>query len=218
MNCPQHIKIFASEPHSYRDMPVRLAEFGTVYRWEKSGELGGMTRVRGFTQDDAHLFCTEDQVAAEVQGCLELVKIVLGTLGMNDYRVRVGLRDPDSDKYVGSAEQWDRAETRLPRRGRIARRPLHPRARRGRVLRPEDRLRRQGRHRPRVAARHRAGRLPTCRERFDLDYIGADNQPHRPVMIHRAPFGSMERFIGVLIEHFAGAFPAVAGARSRCGC
>src|SRR5678809_1731409 len=110
MNCPHHIRIFASEPHSYRDLPVRLAEFGTVYRWEKSGELGGMTRVRGFTQDDAHLFCTEDQVAAEVKGCLELVKIVLGTLGMNDYRVRVGLRDPDSAKYVGKPEQWDRAE------------------------------------------------------------------------------------------------------------
>src|ERR1044071_2143917 len=110
MNCPMHIKIFASEQRSYRDMPVRLAEFGTVYRWEKSGELGGMTRVRGFTQDDAHLFCTEEQVAAEVQGCLELVKIVLGTLGMKDYRVRVGLRDPDSAKYVGEKDQWDRAE------------------------------------------------------------------------------------------------------------
>jgi threonyl-tRNA synthetase len=110
MNCPMHIKIFSSQQRSYREMPVRLAEFGTVYRWEKSGELGGMTRVRGFTQDDAHLFCTEEQVAQEVLGCLELVKIVLGTLGMKDYRVRVGLRDPDSAKYVGAPEQWDRAE------------------------------------------------------------------------------------------------------------
>ena len=110
MNCPHHIKIFASQPHSYRDLPVRLAEFGTVYRWEQSGELNGMTRVRGFTQDDAHLFCTEDQVAAELIGCLALVKIVLTTLGMSDYRVRVGLRDPDSNKYTGEPENWDKAE------------------------------------------------------------------------------------------------------------
>src|SRR5687768_7786633 len=110
MNCPMHIKIFSSEQRSYRQMPVRLAEFGTVYRWEKSGELGGMTRVRGFTQDDAHLFCTEEQVPAEVQCCVELVKIVLSTIGRRDYRVRVGLRDPDSAKYVGRADQWDRAE------------------------------------------------------------------------------------------------------------
>src|SRR3954469_20327925 len=110
MNCPHHIKIFDSQPHSYRDLPVRLAEFGTVYRWEQSGELNGMTRVRGFTQDDAHLFCTEEQVAAEVLGCLSLVKIVLTTLGMQDYRVRVGLRDPDSNKYTGDAANWDKAE------------------------------------------------------------------------------------------------------------
>ncbi|MCB1086940.1 MAG: threonine--tRNA ligase, partial [Verrucomicrobiae bacterium] len=113
MNCPHHIKIFQSNHHSYRDLPVRLAEFGTVYRWEQSGELGGMTRVRCFTQDDAHLFCTEDQVADEIRGCLELVKIVLGTLGMHDYRVRVGLRDPDSTKYVGDPSKWDKAEAAL---------------------------------------------------------------------------------------------------------
>src|SRR5208283_4321142 len=110
MNCPHHIKIFASQPHSYRDLPVRLAEFGTVYRWEQSGELNGMTRVRGFTQDDAHLFCTEEQVAQEVLGCLALVKVILTTLGMSDYRVRVGLRDPDSSKYIGQKENWDKAE------------------------------------------------------------------------------------------------------------
>ena len=138
---------------------MRLAEFGTVYRWEQSGELGGMTRVRGFTQDDAHLFCTEEQVAGEVQGCLELVKIVLGTLGLNDYRVRVGLRDPDSDKYVGEPENWDKAEKACKRRRRDPGRALHRRAGRGRVLRAEDRLRGQGLHRPRVAARHRAGGL-----------------------------------------------------------
>ncbi|MEM0914534.1 MAG: threonine--tRNA ligase [Planctomycetota bacterium] len=110
MNCPHHIEIYASEKHSYRDLPIRLYEFGTVYRWEQSGELGGMTRVRGFTQDDAHLFVTPDQLAAEVAGCLELVKIVFGTLGMDDYRVRVGLRDPDSSKYVGDPKDWDAAE------------------------------------------------------------------------------------------------------------
>ncbi|MEO1131050.1 MAG: threonine--tRNA ligase, partial [Planctomycetota bacterium] len=110
MNCPHHIRIFASRPHSYRDLPVRLAEFGTVYRWEQSGELNGMTRVRGFTQDDAHLFCTEEQVAEEMQGCLSLVKIIFASLGMEDYRVRVGLRDPDSSKYVGEPSNWDKAE------------------------------------------------------------------------------------------------------------
>jgi threonyl-tRNA synthetase len=108
MNCPHHIKIFDSQPRSYRDLPVRLAEFGTVYRWEQSGELNGMTRVRGFTQDDAHLFCTEEQVAAEVLGCLSLVKTVLNTLGMKDYRVRVGLRDPDSSKFTGDPAKWDK--------------------------------------------------------------------------------------------------------------
>src|SRR3982074_1874321 len=110
MNCPRHIRIYASDQHSDRDLPVRLAEFGTVYRWEKSGELGGMTRVRGFTQDDAHLFVTEEQLSAELMGCLELGKIVFNTLGMHDYRVRVGLRSPDSAKYVGAPEQWDKAE------------------------------------------------------------------------------------------------------------
>jgi threonyl-tRNA synthetase len=113
MNCPMHIKIFDSQPHSYRDLPIRLAEFGTVYRWEQSGELSGMTRVRGFTQDDAHIFCTEDQVEAEIQGCLDLVKTVFSTLGMSDYRVRIGLRDPDSSKYTGDAALWDKAENAL---------------------------------------------------------------------------------------------------------
>ena len=110
MNCPHHIRIYASDQHSYRDLPVRLAEFGTVYRWEQSGEIGGMTRVRGFTQDDAHLFCTEEQVADELVGCLKLVKIIFNTLGMHDYKVRVGLRDKDSEKYVGNPANWDKAE------------------------------------------------------------------------------------------------------------
>ena len=113
MNCPMHIKIFDSEPHSYRNLPVRLAEFGTVYRWEQSGELNGLTRVRGFTQDDAHIFCTEEQLADEIRGCLDLVKTVFQTLDMGNYRVRVSLRDPDSTKYVGEPESWDKAEAAL---------------------------------------------------------------------------------------------------------
>ena len=207
MNCPHHIKIYSSQPHSYRDLPVRLAEFGTVYRWEQSGELNGMTRVRGFTQDDAHLFCTEDQVPQEILGCLTLVKIILTTLGMSDYRVRVGLRDPDSAKYTGDPANWDKAETAC----REAAKTLG-------VSFTEE---------PGEAAFYgpkidfivkdvigREWQLGTVQvdyslpQRFDLSYIGADNQPHRPVMIHRAPFGSMERFVGVLIEHFAGDFPS----------
>jgi threonyl-tRNA synthetase len=206
MNCPHHIRIYASEQRSYRDLPVRLAEFGTVYRWEKSGELGGMTRVRGFTQDDAHLFCTEEQVPGEIEGCLELVKIILGTLEMKDYRVRVGLRDPDSAKYVGDASQWDKAEAACKQAAATLGVNF--------TLEPGE----AAFYGPKIdfVVRDVIGRewqLGTVQvdyqlpERFQLEYIGADNKPHRPVMIHRAPFGSMERFIAVLIEHFAGAFP-----------
>ncbi len=206
MNCPHHIKIYDAQPHSYRDLPVRLAEFGTVYRWEQSGELNGMTRVRGFTQDDAHIFCTEDQVGQEVLNCLAIVKIILTTLGLTDYRVRVGLRDPDSSKYTGKPENWDKAEAAC----REAAQTLG-------VNFSEE---------PGEAAFYgpkidfvvkdvigREWQLGTVQvdynlpERFDLSYIGADNKSHRPVMIHRAPFGSMERFCGILIEHFAGNFP-----------
>ena len=206
MNCPHHIRIFASQPHSYRDLPVRLAEFGTVYRWEQSGELNGMTRVRGFTQDDGHLFCTEDQVGTEVQGCLELVKVVLKTLGLNDYRVRVGLRNPDSNKYTGSNENWDKAEAAC----RAAAKTLD-------VAFTEE-AGEAAFYGPKIdfVVRDVIGRewqLGTVQvdfnlpERFELSYIGSDNKHHRPVMIHRAPFGSMERFVGILIEHFAGDFP-----------
>lgn len=206
MNCPMHIRIFDGQPHSYRDLPIRLAEFGTVYRWEQSGELNGLTRVRGFTQDDAHIFCTPDQVEAEIQGCLGLVRDVFLSLGMKDYRVRLGLRDPASDKYTGSSENWDKAEEVLKK----AVKDLG-------VAYTEE---------PGEAAFYgpkidfvvqdvigREWQLGTVQvdynlpERFDLNYIGADNQKHRPVMIHRAPFGSLERFTGVLIEHFAGNFP-----------
>ncbi len=206
MNCPHHIRIFASDKHSYRDLPIRLAEFGTVYRWEQSGELNGMMRVRGMTQDDAHLFCTEDQVADELQGCLELVKIVFNTLGMNDYRVRVGLRDPDSDKYVGEPEQWDKAESACITAAKSLGVPFSSEAGEGAFYGPKidfvvkDVIGREWQ----LGTVQVDYQLPI---RFDLSYTGADNQPHRPVMIHRAPFGSMERFIGVLIEHFNGAFP-----------
>ena len=206
MNCPMHIKIFDSQPHSYRDLPVRLAEFGTVYRWEQSGELNGLTRVRGFTQDDAHLFCTEDQIGQEIKGCLDLVKLVFNTLGMSDYRVRIGLRDPDATKYVGDAEKWDKAEDAL----REAAQTLGV-----------DYIEEPGEaafYGPKIdfVVKDVIGRewqLGTVQvdynlpERFDLNYIGADNEKHRPVMLHRAPFGSMERFCGVLIEHFGGSFP-----------
>ncbi len=206
MNCPHHIKIFASQQHSYRDLPVRLAEFGTVYRFEQSGEIGGMTRVRGFTQDDAHLFVTKEQLATEVAGCLELVEIVLGTMGMDDYRVRVGLRDPNSDKYVGDARNWERAEQACREAAVSLGKPF------------TEELGEAAFYGPKIdfVVNDCIGRnwqLGTVQvdynlpERFDLTYIGPDNRPHRPIMIHRAPFGSMERFIGVLIEHFAGAFP-----------
>ncbi len=206
MNCPMHIRIFRSEQRSYRDLPIRLAEFGTVYRWEQSGELNGMTRVRGFTQDDAHLFLREDQLQEEIQGCLGLVKLVFSILGMNDYRVRVSLRDTDSDKYVGDPAAWDKAETAL----RKAVKTLGV-----------DYVEEPGEaafYGPKIdfVVKDVIGRewqLGTVQvdynlpERFDLSYVGSDNKNHRPVMIHRAPFGSMERFCGVLIEHFAGNFP-----------
>jgi threonyl-tRNA synthetase len=207
MNCPHHIKIFASQPHSYRDLPVRLAEFGTVYRWEQSGELNGLTRVRGFTQDDAHLFCTEDQVPAELIGCLSLVKIVLTTLGMSDYRVRVGLRDPDSNKYTGDAANWDKAEAACRAAAQTLGVPFTEEPGEAAFYGPKidfvikDVIGREWQ----LGTVQVDYNLPV---RFDLSYIGADNQSHRPVMIHRAPFGSMERFCGVLIEHFGGDFPA----------
>ena len=206
MNCPMHIRIFRSEQRSYRDLPIRMAEFGTVYRWEQSGELNGMTRVRGFTQDDAHLFIREEQLQDEIQGCLKLVKLVFSVLGMNDYRVRVSLRDPNSDKYVGKPEAWDKAESAL----REAVKSLD--------VEYEEEIGEAAFYGPKIdfVVKDVIGRewqLGTVQvdynlpERFDLSYVGPDNQDHRPVMIHRAPFGSMERFCGVLIEHFGGNFP-----------
>jgi len=206
MNCPHHIQIYKATPRSYRDLPVRLAEFGTVYRYEQAGELNGMTRVRGFTQDDAHLFMKPDDVESELISNIELVLFILNALNLSDYRVRVGLRDPNSNKYVGRAELWENAEKTL--------------------LEVVQKLGMKYSAEPGEAAFYgpkidfvvrdcigREWQLGTVQldynlpERFQLEYVGANNQPHRPVMIHRAPCGSMERFCGILIEHFAGAFP-----------
>ncbi len=206
MNCPHHIQIYKAQPRSYRDLPVRLAEFGTVYRHEQSGELNGMLRVRGLTQDDAHLFCTPEQVEQEFKDTLDLVKFVLGSVGLDDYRVQLSSRDPASDKYVGSPELWEQAQSTL-------RKVLQDSGLNYTECPGEAAF-----YGPKTdfMVRDAIGRewqLGTVQldynlpERFQLEYIGADNQSHRPVMIHRAPFGSMERFTGMLIEHFAGAFP-----------
>jgi threonyl-tRNA synthetase len=206
MNCPMHIKIYASSPHSYRDLPVRLAEFGTVYRWEQSGELSGLTRVRGFTQDDAHIFCTDEQVLPEVQSCLQLVLKILNTLGMTSYRVRVGLRDSDSAKYVGALEQWEKAEEALRESVKVLGIPFSEEQGEAAFYGPKidfmvkDVIGREWQ----LGTVQVDYNLP---ERFGLSYIGSDNSSRRPVVIHRAPFGSLERFCGVLIEHFAGNFP-----------
>lgn len=206
MNCPHHIKIYASDAHSYRDLPVRLAEFGTVYRWEQSGELGGMTRVRGFTQDDAHIFCTPDQLAHEIQQCLGIVKTIFSTLNMTDYRVRISLRDPDSTKYVGSPENWDKAEEALREAAKWLGASYTEEPGEAAFYGPKidfivkDAIGREWQ----LGTVQVDYNLP---ERFDLTYTGSDNKPHRPVMVHRAPFGSMERFTGLLIEHFEGKFP-----------
>lgn len=206
MNCPHHIQIYKAEPRSYRDLSVRLAEFGTVYRFEQTGELSGMTRVRGFTQDDAHLFITPEQIESEMRANIDLVLFVLSSLGLSDYRVRVGLRDPQSTKYVGSDEDWNNAQRILI--DIVKGLGMNYSAEEGEAAF----------YGPKIdfVVRDCIGRewqLGTVQldynlpKRFELEYIGADNKPHRPVMIHRAPFGSMERFIGILIEHFAGAFP-----------
>ncbi|TWT30028.1 threonine--tRNA ligase [Blastopirellula retiformator] len=208
MNCPHHIMIYKSRPRSYRELPIRLSEFGTVYRYEQSGELNGMTRVRGFCQDDAHIFCMEEQVEEEFRKCIEMTQYVLNSLGLTDYRVRLGFRDPDSTKYVGDSKVWDRAEQSLVSVCKNMGIDAVAEAGEAAFYGPKadfvvnDCLGREWQ----LGTVQLDYNLPSA-ERFALEYIGADNQPHRPVMIHRAPFGSLERFMGVLIEHFAGAFP-----------
>jgi threonyl-tRNA synthetase len=207
MNCPHHIQIFAAEPRSYRDLPVRLAEFGTVYRYEQSGELSGLTRVRGFTQDDAHLFCTVEQVRGEFRATMELTQHILGTLGLTDYNLRLSKHDPDDPKYTGAVgETWLRAEEDIRSVLDEMGLPYEEAPGEAAFYGPKadfivrDCLGRQWQ----LGTVQLDYVLP---ERFGLEYTGADNHPHRPVMIHRAPLGSMERFMGILIEHFAGAFP-----------
>jgi threonyl-tRNA synthetase len=206
MNCPHHIEIYKSEMRSYRDLPLRLAEFGQVYRYEDSGNLTGMTRVRGFTVDDSHLFVTPEQLEDEFLGVVDLTLFVFENMGMDNFETRVGLRDSKSDKYVGSDEVWETAENAIIQA--VEKRGMSYLAEEGEAAFYGPKL---------DFIFHdvlgREWQLGTVQvdynlpERFELEYIGADNQPHRPVMIHRAPFGSLERFMGLLIEHYAGAFP-----------
>ncbi|MNZ80413.1 Threonine--tRNA ligase [compost metagenome] len=207
MNCPHHCEIYKSKPRSYKDLPVRYAEFGTVYRYEQSGELHGLTRVRGFTQDDAHLFCRPDQVKEEFEKVIDLVLYVFKALGFEDYTAQVSLRDPENkEKYIGSDENWQKAEAAI----------IEAAAEKG--LKTVVELGEAAFYGPKLDfmvkdALGRKWQLGTIQvdynlpERFQLEYTGSDNQKHRPVMIHRAPFGSMERFVAVLIEHCAGNFP-----------
>lgn len=207
MNCPHHCEIFAVKPHSYRDLPIRLAEFGTVYRYEQSGELHGLSRVRGFTQDDAHIFCTPEQVKEEFLNVLDLTKLVLAKAGFEKFTAQISLRDLSKpEKYIGSPENWDKAEQAIIDAAAEAGLEAQQVAGEAAFYGPKlDFMIRD--------AIGRSWQLGTIQvdynlpERFELEYIGADNQPHRPVMIHRAPFGSMERFISILIEHTTGKLP-----------
>jgi threonyl-tRNA synthetase len=207
MNCPHHCEIYKVKPRSYKDLPIRLAEFGTVYRYEQSGELHGLTRVRGFTQDDAHIFCRPEQVKEEFIKVIDLVLFVFNSLGFENYTAQVSLRDPENKaKYIGSDELWDRAEREIQEAA--SERNLKTVAVKGEAAFYGPKLDFMVKD-----ALGRSWQLGTIQvdyqlpERFELEYIGSDNQKHRPVMIHRAPFGSLERFVAVLIEHCAGNFP-----------
>ena len=207
MNCPHHCEIFGHRPRSYKELPLRIAEFGTVYRYEQTGELHGLTRVRGFTQDDAHLFCTTAQLKEEFLGVLDLTQHVLTKLGFEDYTAQISLRDPETpEKYIGSVDDWDKAEQAIIDATKEV------------GLETTTELGEAAFYGPKLDfmvkdALGRRWQLGTIQvdyqlpQRFELEYVGADGEMHRPVMIHRAPFGSMERFIGVLIEHCGGKFP-----------
>ena len=207
MNCPHHCEIYKTKPRSYKDLPIRFAEFGTVYRYEQSGELSGLTRVRGFTQDDAHIFCTQEQVKEEFIKVIDLVLYIFKTLSFEEFTAQISLRDPDNpDKYIGSTENWDKAEAAI----------IEATAEKG--LKTVVEYGEAAFYGPKLDfmvkdALGRSWQLGTIQvdynlpERFELEYVGSDNQNHRPVMIHRAPFGSMERFVAVLLEHCAGNFP-----------
>lgn len=207
MNCPHHFQIYASKPHSYRELPIRIAEFGTVYRYEQSGELNGLTRVRSFTVDDSHMFVREDQLKEEVCGVIDLIQLVFTTLGFDKFTTRLSFRDPlNKEKYGGADELWDRAEREILEAANEMNLDY-------KIAKGEAAF-----YGPKIDfivkdALGRSWQLGTVQidyvmpERFNLEYIGSDGQKHRPVVIHRAPFGSLERFIGVLIEHYAGEFP-----------
>ncbi|WP_286935799.1 threonine--tRNA ligase, partial [Algoriphagus sp. UBA3586] len=207
MNCPHHCEIYKHKPRSYKDLPIRYAEFGTVYRYEQSGELHGLTRVRGFTQDDAHIFCRPDQVKEEFIKVIDLVLYVFKALGFENYTAQISLRDPEKpEKYIGSTEAWEKAEAAI----------IEAAAEKG--LDTVTELGEAAFYGPKLDfmvkdALGRKWQLGTIQvdyqlpDRFQLEYIGSDNAKHRPVMIHRAPFGSLERFVAVLIEHCAGNFP-----------
>lgn len=207
MNCPHHCEIYANKPHSYRELPIRYAEFGTVYRYEQSGELHGLTRVRGFTQDDAHIFCTPDQLKEEFIKVIDIILYIFKVLKFEDYTAQISLRDPNNtEKYIGSDENWDKAERAI----------VEAAAERG--LKTVTETGEAAFYGPKLDfmvkdALGRKWQLGTVQvdynlpERFDLEYVDADQQKKRPIMIHRAPFGSMERFVAVLLEHTAGKFP-----------
>jgi threonyl-tRNA synthetase len=207
MNCPHHCEIYRAFPRSYKELPLRLAEFGTVYRYEQSGELHGLTRVRGFTQDDAHIFCTPEQVKEEFIKVMDIIRIIFRALNFTEYEAQISLRDPENkEKYIGSDENWQQAEKAIievcEEKGIKAKIELGEAAFYGPKL---DFMVKDA-----LGRRWQLGTIQVdynLPERFELEYVGSDNQKHRPVMIHRAPFGSMERFVAVLIEHTAGKFP-----------
>ena len=207
MNCPHHCEIYAAHPKSYKDLPLRLAEFGTVYRYEQSGELHGLTRVRGFTQDDAHIFCTNDQVKEEVGAVIDIVLYIFKVLDFKDFIAQVSLRDPAKpEKYIGSTDNWDKAEIAIQE---VAdEKGLNTVVEHGEAAFYGPKL--DFMVRDAIGRKWQLGTVQVdynLPERFELEYTGADNEKHRPVMIHRAPFGSMERFVAILIEHCAGKFP-----------
>ena len=207
MNCPHHCEIFKAFPRSYRELPLRLAEFGTVYRYEQSGELHGLTRVRGFTQDDAHIYCAPEQIKDEFLKVMDIILYIFKALKFENYEAQISLRDPaHKEKYIGSDENWHLAENAIieacAEKGLKARKELGEAAFYGPKL---DFMVKDA-----IGRRWQLGTIQVdynLPERFQLEYTGADNQKHRPVMIHRAPFGSMERFVAVLLEHTAGRFP-----------
>ena len=207
MNCPHHCEIYKVKPHSYRDLPVRLAEFGTVYRYEQSGELHGLTRVRGFTQDDAHIFCTPDQVKEEFMKVMDIIFIIFNALDFTQFEAQISLRDKNNrTKYIGSDDNWEKAETAIIEACREKGLEAHVEYGEAAFYGPKlDFMVKDA-----IGRKWQLGTIQVdynLPERFQLEYTGEDNQKHRPVMIHRAPFGSMERFVAVLIEHTAGKFP-----------